>query len=117
MSGGQILADEPEITLYCTSIFGALTGKGLVEVTVGDQKLIISPAKAREVAGFLQEAAAAAEGEEALMCVVERQGFSRQRGLQLLQAQRHERTIIERAKRQAMREAIAHDQEKADLGN
>lgn len=117
MSGGQILADEPELNLYVTSIFGALTGKGLVELTVGDQKLIITPAKAREVAGFLQEAAAAADGDEALMAVVARQGFSRQRGLLLLQAQRHERTIIERRRRQEMREAIATDQEQADLGN
>jgi hypothetical protein len=116
MSGGQVLADEPEINLYVASIFGAMTGKGLVELTTGDRKLTITPTKAREVAGFLLEAAAAAEGDEALMRVIERQGLSRQRGLQLLQAQRQERTIIERRKRQEMREAITLDQEQADLG-
>lgn len=111
------MSGTPDLIFGATSIYGAGTGRGLVELTFGGEKHQVTPAKAREIATFLQEAAAAAEGDEALMRVIERQGMSRQRGLQLLQAQRQERTIIERKKRQEMREAIAHDQEQADLGN
>lgn len=103
--------------VFVTSIFGAVSGKGLVELTVGESEAQMTPAKAREIAGFLLECAGAAEGDEALMRVVERQGWTRSRGLQLLLAQRQERAIIERAARQEARRQVAEDQGNPDLAD
>jgi len=118
MSGGQVDAlgaDDQPIPVGITSIFGQNTGKGLVELTIGGARLVIPPAKAREIASFLLECAGAAEGDEALARTMERQGMSRQRTLQLLLAQRQERAIIERAARLAARRAVAEDQHNPDL--
>jgi hypothetical protein len=97
------------------SIFGRTTGRGLVELTVGDRTTQMTPAKAREIASFLLEAATAAEGDEVLMVVLGRAGLSPQRSAQVLMAMRQERAILERRARQEARRAIAEDQESADL--
>lgn len=98
------------------SIFGQQTRRGLVELTVGDVETQMLPAKAREIAAFLVEAATAAEGDEVLMRVLlERASMSPQRAAQVLMAMRQERAIIERRARAEMRRAIAEDQEEADL--
>jgi hypothetical protein len=104
-----------DIPVDVRSIFGANTQRGLVELTVGDQKLTLSPAKAREVASFLVEAATSAEGDEVLMKVLDRAGMSRARAAHVLMAMRQERAILERKARQEARQAIAYDQSQPDL--
>src|SRR5262245_35436458 len=96
------------------SIYGAATQRGLVEVTLGAEKVLVEPAKAREMASFLLEAATAAEGDEVLMRVLDRAGLSRQRAAQVLIAMRQERAIIERKARQEACHGLAFDQEEAD---
>jgi len=100
-----------------TSIYGAQNKRGYVEITLGRSHLQVTPAKAREVAAFLLEAATAAEGDEVLMRVLDRVGMSRQRASQVLLAMRQERHEIQRRARQEMREALAFHQEEADLGD
>jgi hypothetical protein len=96
------------------SIFGQQTQRGLVELTVGDQDLQITPAKAREIAAFLVEAATAAEGDETLMRVLARVGMSPQRATHVLLAMRTERGVIQRRSRDEARQAIAYDQTNPD---
>lgn len=110
------MSDMPEETvLGARSIYGAKTGRGLVELTAGPTHLTIPPSKAREFAGFLLEAAASAEGDEVLMRVLDRAGMSPQRATQVLIAMRRERAIIERRARDAARRAVAYDQVDPDL--
>lgn len=97
------------------SIYGAATRKGLVEITLGTETVLIPPAKAREMAAFMVEAATAAEGDETLMRVLDRAGMSPQRAAQVLIAMRTERQIVERSARAEARRQIAEDQEQADL--
>jgi hypothetical protein len=97
------------------SMYGAKTQRGLVEVSAGGHTLLVTPAKAREMAAFLLEAATAAEGDEVLMRVLDRVGMSPQRAGQVLIAMRQERAIIERKARQEARAGFAFDQEDADL--
>lgn len=97
------------------SIFGHQTRRGLVEVRLGSEAIQAEPAKAREMAAFLVEAATAAEGDETLMRVLERVGMSQQRSAQVLLAMRQERAIVERAARAEARRQIAEDQEAGDL--
>jgi len=97
------------------SIYGANTRRGLVEVTLGTAQILVEPAKAREMAAFMLEAATSAEGDEVLMRVLDRVGMSQQRAAQVLLAMREERRIIERRARQEARRAIAEDEEEADL--
>jgi hypothetical protein len=92
------------------SIYGANTRKGLVEVTLGARELQVLPAKAREMAQMLLEAASAAEGDEILLRVLDRAGLSPQRAGQVLMAMRAERQIVERAARLEARRQIAEDQ-------
>jgi len=99
------------------SIYGAHTRRGLVEVSLGTVQVLVEPAKAREMAAFLVEAATSAEGDEVLMRVLDRVGMSPQRAAQVLMAMRQERTILERRAREEARRAIAEDQERADLGD
>lgn len=106
---------RPAGSFYASSMFGRETGRGLVELTLGDEKTQVPPAKAREIAAMMLEAASAAEGDEVLMKVLERAGMSRARTSQVLLAHRQERAIIERRARREAREAIAFDQEQADL--
>lgn len=104
-----------DVDVGVRSIFGAHTSRGLVELAVGETEIQITPAKAREIAAFLVEAATAAEGDEVLMRVLERVGMSAQRSAHVLMAMRQERAILERKARQEARAAIAFDQEQADL--
>jgi hypothetical protein len=105
---------DDDSRFYVTSILGAGTGKGLVEVTLGSKRVQVLPAKAREMAAFLVESATAAEGDETLMRVLDRAGLSPQRAAQVLMAMRQERGIIERAARAEARRQIAEDQEDLD---
>lgn len=109
------MSDEPGFG--ARSIYGAHTKRGLVEVSLGDVQILVEPAKAREMAAFLLEAATAAEGDETLMSVLDRVGMSPQRAAQVLMAMRTERAIIERRAREEARRQIAEDQEQGDLGN
>lgn len=109
------MSDDSNAPVSVTSIFGAMTQRGLVELIVGQQQVTIPPAKAREIAGLLLECAASAEGDEALMRVVNGgSGLSAQRGLQLLRAMRTERNLIFQKARREAREAIAYDQHVAE---
>lgn len=108
------MSDEPEVPFKAASIFGAMTQRGLVEVTFGTETHLIPPSKAREMAGILLEGAAGAEGDEALMRVIGQVGVSSQRGIHLLRAMRQERALIFQRARRAAREAIAYDQRVGD---
>lgn len=99
-----------DLAFVARSIYGANTRRGLVEVTLGSQQLLVPPAKAREMAAYLVEAASAAEGDEVLMRVLDRAGLSPQRATQVLIAMRAERGILERAARAEARRQIAEDQ-------
>jgi hypothetical protein len=106
------MSDDPGFG--ARSIYGANTRRGLVEVTLGAEQQTIEPSKAREMAGYLLEAAASAEGDEVLMRVLDRVGMSPQRAAQVLIAMRQERGIIERRARAEARRQIAEDQEHPD---
>lgn len=105
----------PASSFFVASIMGMHTGRGLVEVTLGSEKAQIVPAKAREIATFLLEAASAAEGDEILSRTLEKVGLRRMQVAQVLQAQRHERAEIVRTARAEMRAALFVDQAEADL--
>ena len=108
------MSDDGEM-FGARSIYGANTRRGLVEVTIFGRQLLVPPAKAREMAAFMIEAATAAEGDEVLMRVLDRVGMSPQRAGQVLIAMRMERAIIERRARQEARAGFAFEQEDADL--
>jgi len=78
-----------------TAIYGATTRRGLVQVTISRPTTLLSPAKAREIATFLLEAAGAAEGDEAMMTVLDRMDLDRDQLGQFLVALRVEREKIE----------------------
>lgn len=106
--------DPDDPGFFVKSIFGAQTQRGLVEITLGREKHLVRPAKAREMATFMLEAATAAEGDEVLMKVLDRVGMSQQRAAQVLLAMRAERSIIEARARHEAREAVAFDQNDPD---
>lgn len=108
---------SPDLTFFVAAIYGANTRQGLVEVTLGDQKIQVTPSKAREMAGFLLECAGAAEGDEILLKVLDRAGISQQRAAHVLMAMRQERAILNRKAREEARRLIVEDQEEADLGD
>jgi hypothetical protein len=57
-----------EDKIWCHSIFGANTRKGLVGLTISDHKPVyLSPEEARSVAADLLQVATAAETDEVLM--------------------------------------------------
>lgn len=97
------------------SMYGAFTKRGLVQVTLGSERVLVPPAKAREMAQFMIEAATAAETDEILMRTLERTGVSLQRSAMILQAVRQERLVVERRARSEARSAYFFDQEMADL--
>jgi len=110
-----VVGDEPQdVDFGCTSIYGARTRRGLVQVTYGREQYLVTPAKAREMATFLLEAASAAEGDEVLMHALDRAGLSMTRAAQVLMAVRQERQVLERRAREEARRAIAFDQKDAD---
>lgn len=96
------------------SIYGATTRRGLVELTLGGETILVEPAKAREMAAFMVEAATAAEGDETLMRVLDRAGMSPQRAAHVLMAMRTERQILERKARAEARRAMVEDTEDLD---
>lgn len=98
-------------------IYGHKTRRGMVEMGLGDVTHQMLPAKAREIAGFLLEAAGAAEGDEALMRVLERVGADEQRAAQMLMALRSERSRIDHQAREEARRAVAEDQFNPDSQN
>lgn len=61
------MSNEQEIPVNVTSIFGAQTRRGLVQLQIGDETTTMPPAKAREIAGLLLECAEAAGTDELLM--------------------------------------------------
>lgn len=105
--------DEPTFW-YVTSIYGAMTQHGLVEVQLGETKIQVRPSKAREMATMLLEAAAGAEADEILLRVLTGAGLRRQQCGQILVAIRTERAAIDREARKEMRRQIAEDQETTD---
>jgi len=99
-----------DVAFEVTSIYGARTRRGLVQLRIGHEAHLLLPSKAREIATFLLEGATAAEGDETLMRVFERTGVSMQRAAQMLLAIRQERAILERKSRAEARRAVAEDQ-------
>jgi hypothetical protein len=102
--------NDDDIAWGVRSIYGANTRRGLVEITYGATRATVPPAKAREMASFLLEAATAAEGDEVLMRVLDRVGMSPQASAQVLLAMRQERSIIERRARAEARRVVVDDQ-------
>lgn len=101
--------DGDELRFGTTSIYGAATRRGLVGVTLGSAETQVSPAKAREMATMLLEAASAAEGDEALMMVLDRAGMSPQRTSVLLLAMRRARAEMEAKARAEARRSMVED--------
>jgi hypothetical protein len=97
-----------------TAIYGAQSKRGLVRIRVSQAEQLMPPAKAREIATFLLEAAGAAEGDEALMLVLDRAGASPAKAGQMLMALRTARAAIDRQARQEARRAQAEDQSDPD---
>lgn len=56
-----------ELTFAVSSLYGAVTRKGLVEITAGDFAVKISPEEARALADNLHRAAEAADGDANLV--------------------------------------------------
>jgi hypothetical protein len=97
--------DDGEQTIWCHSIFGAKTRKGLVGLTMGDRKPVyLSPEEARSVAADLLQTATAAETDEVLMrWLNEKLGLDDERATQVLRDLRHMREDREGATRQPTR--------------
>jgi len=110
---------SPETPLIeVDALYVAATKRGLVQVRVHNlPPFLITPAKAREVASFLLEAAGAAEGDEALMKVLERISTPEALIGQVLMALRIERAKIDERARTEARRAVAEDQINPDLSN
>jgi hypothetical protein len=105
----------PASSVGVVSIMGHFTGRGLVELTLGAERAQFVPAKAREIAAFLLEAASAAEGDEILSKTLDSVGLRRMQVVQVLQAMRHQRAEVVRAARAEMRAQLLVDQAEADL--
>jgi len=97
-----------------TAIYGATTRRGLVQVTISRPTTLLSPAKAREIATFLLEAAGAAEGDEAMMTVLDRMDLDRDQMGQFLVALRVEREKIDQRSQAEARQALAYDRSNPD---
>lgn len=59
--------EEAEITLWAKSMYGAKTGKGLVELEIRGAEITCSPTEARAFAYSILEAAESAETDEFIM--------------------------------------------------
>jgi hypothetical protein len=69
--------EDMEVTV--TSIFGAHSDQGLVKLVLGQDHVLMSPTKARQIAGFLLEAAEGAESDELFLRFFrDRVGLSRE---------------------------------------
>ena len=104
----------PAATFFVSSIMGYHTGRGLVELTLGAERAQIVPAKAREIAQMILEAASAAEGDEILSRTLEQTGMRRMQVAQVLLAMRHQRAQVVRSARAEMRQQLLIDQAEAD---
>lgn len=102
-------ADPGPGNVEVEAIYGAESKRGLVSIKLGRQTTIVPPAKAREIAQFLIEAAGAAESDEAMMKVLERIGAESSLVLQFLLGLRTEREKIDERSRLEARRAIAYD--------
>jgi|RhiMethySRZTD1v2_1073278.scaffolds.fasta_scaffold124638_4 hypothetical protein len=61
------MADEPEeVPWRVLSMYGARTRQPAVQIVIGDQMFALPTEKAREIAGWIIEAAFAAEADAAL---------------------------------------------------
>lgn len=109
--------EEDRTDISVSAIYGHKTRRGMVEMQLGDVSHQMLPAKAREIAVFLLEAAGAAEGDEALMRILERSGEDEQRAAQMLMALRIERGSIDQQARDEARRAVAQDQFNPDIRN
>lgn len=106
---------NPEASVEVDAMYGAETRRGLValRVTDGDGAAITTlhtPAKAREVATFLLEAASAAEGDEAVASVLADAGFDLPAIGAVLVEVRQKRALLDQRARQEARRAVAFDQ-------
>lgn len=99
-----------DVDIEVKSLYGAQTRQGLVRLVVGSEAVQVSPSKAREIAGYLIEAATAAEGDEVLMEVLNRAGMSASRAAQVLMAMRRERALLEKRARRDLLHARLEDQ-------
>jgi hypothetical protein len=97
-----------------TAIYGAATSRGLVQVMISRPTVLLTPAKAREIATFLLEAAGAAEGDEAMMTVLGRMDLDMDQMSQFLVALRTEREKIDQRSQAEARQALAYDRSNPD---
>lgn len=67
---------EAHVPFTVTAIFGADTRRPFVQLQIDGHEWLVDPAEARTVAGFLQEAAAAAEYDAATVELLSAHGFS-----------------------------------------
>lgn len=110
---------NPNAGVEVHAIYGFNTKRGLVVVRTDDGEGNVmttqhTPAKAREIASFLIEAAGAAEGDEALMMVLDDMDADLQMKGGILHALREKRALIELKARQEAQRAVAFDQRPAD---
>lgn len=102
------------LDIEVTALYGARMKRGLIQVRIGAARHLMTPAKAREIAAFMLEAAGAAEGDEALLAVLERIGTPQELVGQVLIAMRVERTKIDARARDEARRALTEDQSDPD---
>lgn len=100
-----------------SAVFGHQTRRGLVQIKLRDVEYLMPPAKAREIATFLLEAAGAAEADEALMTVLQRSQVDERQAARMLMALRHERSKIDERARHEARRAFIEDQSDPDRVN
>ena len=110
---------NPHASIEAYGIFGFNSRRGLVALRIDDGEGHVletqhTPAKAREIATFLLEAASAAEGDEALFLELEQGGVPVEQIGGLLMAIRTRRGLIDERSRREAREAIAFDQSNPD---
>jgi hypothetical protein len=82
---------DEEVQFSVSSLFGMMTGKGLVAVQFGSQKCQIEPGEARRLAMLLLESAEAAESDAAFVHALTAMGMARDGVAKMLQALRTER--------------------------
>jgi len=103
--------ETPDEQFEVQAIYGAHTRRGLVEITVAGVTLVVPPIRARRMAAYLLEAAAASESDEAIIKVLETVGAPEEMIQQTIMAVRIEREVVAvRANREAF-EMLAEDME------
>jgi len=107
------MADD-EVRVVVESIYGAASRRGLVTLSVNAAKHTIPPARAREIAVMLLEAASNAEGDEAVMGALVGLDWAEPRAARFLLDVRRARQEVDRRARAELRRAIAFEQGWAD---